>query len=114
MTWRNFLRAQAATMLAADFFHADCAVTLQRLYCFFVIELGSRYVHILSVSANPDGPWATQQIRKTDADIHRARRSPDPGPRFECRAGAGSIDVAAQHDDDAVPRYPACTLLRLT
>jgi putative transposase len=41
-TWRQFLHAQAATMLAADFFHVDCAVTLQRLYCFFVIEVGSR------------------------------------------------------------------------
>ena len=33
-TWREFLHAHAATMLAADFFHVDCAVTLQRLYCF--------------------------------------------------------------------------------
>jgi putative transposase len=45
-SWRQFLHAQAATMLAVDFFHVDCAVTLQRLYCFFVIEAGSRAVHI--------------------------------------------------------------------
>ena len=56
-------------MLAADFFHVDCAVTLQRLYCFFVIEVGSRYVHILGVTANPDGPWTAQQIRSLLMDL---------------------------------------------
>jgi len=44
-TWRQFLRTQATTMLAVDFFHVDCAVTLKRIYAFFVLEVGSRYVH---------------------------------------------------------------------
>jgi transposase InsO family protein len=68
-TWRQFLHTQAATMLAVDFFHVDCAVTLQRLYCFFVMEVGSRYVHILGVTTNPDGPWTVQQIRNLLMDL---------------------------------------------
>lgn len=53
--WRQFLRTLATTMLACDFFQVDCAVTLQRLYCFFVIEVSSRQVHILGMTANGPG-----------------------------------------------------------
>jgi putative transposase len=70
ITWRQFLHAQAATMLAADFFPVDCAVTLQRLYCLSVIEVGSRYVHILGGHRAPR--------RALD---HSADPQPADGPR---------------------------------
>jgi putative transposase len=38
-TWRQFLHTQAPTMLATDFFHVDCAVTLQRLYCLYGLDI---------------------------------------------------------------------------
>lgn len=68
-TWRQFLRTQASTMLACDFFHVDCAVTLQRVYVFFVLEVGSRYVHLLGATTNPNGAWTTQQARNLLIDL---------------------------------------------
>ncbi|HEY2270276.1 MAG TPA: hypothetical protein VGI96_47200 [Streptosporangiaceae bacterium] len=50
-------------MLACDFFHAGCAVTLRRVCVFFVIEAGARHVHVPGVTARPDGAWTVRQAR---------------------------------------------------
>jgi hypothetical protein len=101
-------------MLAADFFHLECALTPKRLYCLFVIEAGSRYVQILGVTAHPDGPWTAQQIRNLRMILVIARRTSGswsaPGRAvhriFGCGPGRRRRHPVADLSQERIKRQP--------
>jgi putative transposase len=76
-SWRAFIREQAATMIACDFFTVE-TISLRRIYVLFFIEVETRCVRLAGCTIRPRGPWAAQQARNLVMDPSE-RRTP---PRF--------------------------------
>ncbi len=62
LSWREFIRHQAESMIACDFFTVE-TIALRRIYVLFFIELSTRRVHLAGMTENPNGPWVAQQAR---------------------------------------------------
>jgi len=94
--WREFLRAQAAGIVACDFFTVE-SVPLRRYYVLFFIAHASRRVWLAGCSSNPTGGWVTQQARNLGLDLEdqgarlliRDRDSKYSGPFDEVLGSAG-------------------------
>jgi len=71
-SWRNFLKTQASSIIATDFFTVD-TVFFERLYVLFFMELRRRRVWMTGVTDHPNGPWVTQQARSAAMDLDDAR-----------------------------------------
>jgi putative transposase len=73
ISWREFIRGQAHSVIACDFFTVD-TITLRRIYVLFFIELSTRRVHLAGLTENPHGAWTTQQARNFVFSLpHRER-----------------------------------------
>jgi transposase InsO family protein len=112
-TWSQFLKTQAKGILATDFFTVD-TVTLRRYYVLFVIEVERRVVHLLGVTANPDGPWVAQVGRNIAADLEETERRfrfliRDRDTKYTCSFDAvfASVGIEAIQTPIASPRANA-------
>jgi putative transposase len=105
LSWRDFVRSQAKTILATDFFTVD-TVFLKRLYVLFFIEIDTRRVHLAGVTASPTGPWVTQQARNLVMAVGEALSTRKFLIRDRDTKFTGTFDEALRSEGLRVIRTP--------
>src|SRR6266568_2451128 len=102
-SWREFLRAQAASIVACDFFTVE-SVFLRRYYVLFFIAYASRRVWLAGCTKNPTGDWVTQQASNVGLDVA------DQGIRFLIRDRdgkySGSFDEVFRSEGIRIVKTP--------
>ncbi len=105
LSWSEFLRRQAAGIIACDFFTVE-TIGLRRLYVLFFIELGSRRVHLAGVTAHPDGPWVVQQARNLLMTLSEQNMSPRYLIRDRDSKFSAGFDEVFRSEGIAIIRTP--------
>jgi putative transposase len=109
VTWRAFLRAQAAGIVAVDFFTVE-TVRLTTLYVLFMIELVPRRVRLVGVTDHPNGSWVVQRARELSMGREgKGERAQGSTPYFLIRHRDSKFTRAfdAVFASDAGPRHSA-------
>jgi hypothetical protein len=117
-SWRSFLRRQAASTLACDFFTVE-TLGLQRIYVLFFLSLATRRLECGAATPNPDSAWVTRQARTLVMQVGEEGRSfglpiHDRDPKFSRsfdegfrREGhRGDPNAAASAERERVRRAP--------
>ena len=107
-TWREFLRAQAKSIIAVDFFTID-TVWLQRMYVLFFIEVASRRVHLAGCTTHPDAEWVTQQARQVAWTFAERAEPVRILIRDRDRKFAGGFDAVFEGQNIRIVRTPIQT-----
>ncbi len=106
-SWRSFLRQQAASTLACDFFTVE-TLALQRIYVLFFLSLATRRLEFIACTPNPNGAWVTQQARNVVMQLAEQEQPfqlliHDREAKFQPRLRRGLPLRGDRGDPDACP-----------
>ena len=105
VSWRAFLRAHAAGVLACDGFTVD-TIRLQTIFVLFFIELQSRRVFVAGCTEHPSAAWVTQQARNLVWHLDEAERRPTLLIRDRDTKFPASFDTVFRAENVRVVRTP--------